>query len=59
MENNSIRDKIITESIGLFMDFGIRSVTMDDIAKHLGMSKNTIYQHLKDEEEIMIMSTAA
>jgi AcrR family transcriptional regulator len=57
MENDLIRKKIISESIQLFMEFGIRSVTMDDIARHLGMSKKTIYQHFKDKEEIILVST--
>jgi AcrR family transcriptional regulator len=39
------------------MEYGIRSVTMDDIARHLGMSKKTIYQHFKDKEEIILVST--
>jgi AcrR family transcriptional regulator len=57
MEKDLVRDKIILESIELFMNYGIRSVTMDDIAKHLGMSKKTIYRHFKDKEEIILQST--
>jgi len=57
MEKDNVRDKIIFESIELFMNYGIRSVTMDDIAKHLGISKKTIYQHFKDKEEIILCST--
>ena len=58
MGNNSVKEKIISESIDLFMNYGVRSVTMDEIAKHLGISKKTIYQHFKDKEEIIIQSTA-
>ena len=57
MENDLIKKKIISESVVLFMEYGIRSVTMDDIARHLGMSKKTIYQHFKDKEEIILVST--
>jgi AcrR family transcriptional regulator len=57
MENDLIRKKIISESVVLFMEYGIRSVTMDDIARHLGISKKTIYQHFKDKEEIILVST--
>jgi len=57
MEVNSIKDKIISESIELFLKYGVKSVTMDDIAKHLGMSKKTIYQHFKDKEEMIIQAT--
>ena len=58
MEKDLVKKKIITESVELFMKFGVRSVTMDDIAKHLGISKKTIYQHFKDKEEIILLSTS-
>ena len=35
------------------MQFGIRSVSMDDIATNLGMSKKTIYQYFKDKDELV------
>jgi AcrR family transcriptional regulator len=57
MSRDLTKEKIISESINLFMTYGLRSVTMDDIAKHLGMSKKTIYQHFKDKEEIIIQAT--
>ena len=37
-------DKIAEKASELFLKYGIRSVTMDDIAAHLGMSKKTIYR---------------
>ncbi len=37
----------------LFMRYGIKSVTMDDIAKHLGMSKKTIYQHVSHKKDLL------
>ena len=57
MSKDLIKEKIIAESIDLFMTYGLKSVTMDDIAKHLGMSKKTIYQHFKDKEDIIIQAT--
>ena len=57
MELEPIKEKIIRESIMLFMNYGVRSVTMDDIAKHLGISKKTIYIHFKDKEEIILQAT--
>lgn len=35
------------------MQFGIRSVSMDDIANHLGMSKKTLYQYFADKDELV------
>jgi TetR/AcrR family transcriptional regulator, cholesterol catabolism regulator len=37
----------------LFMRYGIRSVSMDDIAGGLGMSKKTIYQFFADKDELV------
>ena len=50
---DTTNDFILTEAEKLFMKFGMRSVTMDDIAKHLGMSKKTIYQHFSDKDELV------
>jgi len=47
-------DRIIQGGEELFLTAGIKSVTMDDIAKHLGMSKKTIYQFFKDKNELVI-----
>jgi len=37
----------------LFMQYGLRSVSMDDIAGQLGMSKKTIYQFFSDKDELV------
>jgi len=44
---------IISEAEKLFMKYGIRSVTMDDIAKSLGISKKTIYLNFRDKNELV------
>ncbi|WP_395627215.1 TetR/AcrR family transcriptional regulator [Daejeonella sp.] len=48
-----VREYIIAESDKLFCQYGFKSVTMDDIAKHLGMSKKTIYAHFADKNELV------
>ncbi|WP_017258543.1 TetR/AcrR family transcriptional regulator [Pedobacter arcticus] len=45
---------ILDEAEKLFMKFGMRSVTMDDIAKHLSISKKTIYANFKDKNELVL-----
>jgi AcrR family transcriptional regulator len=35
------------------MRYGIRSVSMDDIALQLGMSKKTLYQYVADKDELV------
>lgn len=51
MKDCSKELNLITE---LFTQFGVKSLTMDDIARHLGMSKKTIYQHVKDKKELVL-----
>ncbi len=48
-----IRDRIIEQSIQSFMKYGIRHVTMDDIANNLGISKRTLYEVFKDKNELL------
>lgn len=47
------KDRILVKSHEQFNRFGIRSVSMDDIAAALGMSKKTLYQHFADKEELV------
>lgn len=35
------------------MRYGIRSITMDEIARHLAISKKTLYQYFADKDEIV------
>jgi AcrR family transcriptional regulator len=46
-------DRILSESLRLFKKNGIRSVSMDDISKELGMSKKTIYQYFANKTELV------
>src|ERR1700750_2321494 len=47
------KERILLKSVELFMRYGIRSVSMDDIANHLGMSKKTLYQYYADKDELV------
>ncbi|MBI9067656.1 MAG: TetR/AcrR family transcriptional regulator [Salinivirgaceae bacterium] len=44
---------IIEKSAKLFKIFGIKSNTMDDIAREIGISKKTLYQHVADKKELI------
>lgn len=48
-----MKERILAEAERLFWKYGVRSVTMEDIAKELGISKKTIYQHFNDKEQIL------
>lgn len=47
------KERIQEKARELFMSYGIRSVSMDDIASNLGMSKKTIYQSFADKDELV------
>jgi AcrR family transcriptional regulator len=48
-----IQERILHKSHELFMRYGIRSVSMDEIAAHLGISKKTIYQFYEDKDALV------
>ncbi len=47
------RSKIIGKAAALFVESGIKGITMDELAEHLGMSKRTIYEHFADKKELV------
>lgn len=53
MEEADIKSKILKGAESLFMKYGVRSISMDDIARHLSVSKKTLYQHFEDKEDIV------
>lgn len=53
MEELDIKDKILKGAEELFMRYGVRSISMDDIARHLSVSKKTLYQHFADKEDLV------
>lgn len=50
------RETILETANRLFLQYGIRSITMDDIAKELSISKKTIYQYFSDKDEVVELS---
>ena len=59
MEDQDIKDKILKGSEELFMKYGVRSISMDDVARHLSISKKTIYHHFVDKDEIVMKVSQA
>lgn len=55
MEELDNKDKILKGAEDLFMKYGIRSISMDDIARHVGVSKKTLYQYFADKEDLVMM----
>ncbi len=48
-----VLDKIINTSERLFMNFGLKSISMDDIAAEIGISKKTIYKHFSTKDRLI------
>ena len=49
-----VKKRIIEEASDLFLQAGVKSTTMDDLARHMGISKRTIYENFKDKETLLI-----
>jgi len=49
----SPRTIIISKCNELFLRYGVKNLTMDDIARELGMSKKTIYQYVTNKSDLV------
>lgn len=47
------KEKILKKSEELFLRYGLKSVTMDDLASQLGMSKKTLYQFVENKGDLI------
>ena len=54
MADLTTKERIKLTAHDLVMKYGIRSVSMDDIATALGMSKKTIYLYYADKDELVL-----
>jgi TetR/AcrR family transcriptional regulator, cholesterol catabolism regulator len=48
-----VKDRILIKAADLFCRYGIRTITMDEIASQLGISKKTIYQFFTDKDDMV------
>jgi AcrR family transcriptional regulator len=56
MPMEDIKNRIISGAESLFLAYGVKSITMDEVAKNLGVSKKTIYQHVSDKDELVTLA---
>jgi AcrR family transcriptional regulator len=49
--------EILAQAGEMFMAYGFKSVTMDDIAMKMGISKKTIYTHFKNKTKLIEAAT--
>jgi len=52
-ENFSVRQRIVGAARAHFFSHGFRSVTMDDLAEELGISKKTLYAHFPGKFDLL------
>ncbi|MEQ8547684.1 MAG: TetR/AcrR family transcriptional regulator [Cyclobacteriaceae bacterium] len=48
-----MKQKIVEGAEKLFMQYGVRSVSMDDVAREVSMSKKTLYQHFSNKDALV------
>ncbi|QMU66773.1 MAG: TetR family transcriptional regulator [Flavobacteriaceae bacterium] len=54
-----MREEILHKAGEMFLNLGFKSVTMDDIAAELGVSKKTIYKYFENKLKLVEDSTVA
>ena len=52
-----MKEKIVQKATELFINLGFKSVTMDDIASEMGISKKTIYAHFDNKTDLIKETT--
>ena len=52
-ENVKQKRELIAAISDLFLRFGLRSTSMDDIANHLKISKKTLYQQFANKDDVV------
>ncbi|KIX21086.1 TetR family transcriptional regulator [Flavobacterium sp. 316] len=52
-----MKEQILSKATEMFVTLGFKSVTMDDIAAELGISKKTIYLHFSTKPELVKHAT--
>lgn len=48
-----MKEKILEKALDLFLNLGFKSVTMDDLANEMGISKKTIYTHFNNKTQLV------
>ena len=48
-----MKEKILEKATDMFLNLGFKSVTMDDLANEMGISKKTIYTHFENKTKLV------
>lgn len=52
-ENDAKYDSIIKSAFKLFSENGIRSISMDDLCRSMGISKKTLYKYVENKADLL------
>ena len=52
-EFNRAREELLENISELFLKYGLRSTSMDDICSHLKISKKTLYQYFSNKDDLV------
>jgi AcrR family transcriptional regulator len=58
-QDKNMKNKIMQRAAASFMKYGFRSVSMDDIARDMGISKKTLYQYFENKEDLILQTVNA
>ncbi len=53
MQRQLLKEKVLAKANKLFMQIGIKTITMDDVARELSISKKTLYQHFDNKADLI------
>jgi len=53
LKEMKVQEQILKGTEELFFRYGIKGITMDDIAKHMGMSKRTLYENYPTKDDLV------
>jgi len=49
-----LNDRILTKAENLFFKYGLKSISMDDLSRELGISKKTLYQSVANKKDLIL-----
>lgn len=53
----AFRVELAREAVDLFVDHGFDGITVDELAKHLGISRATFFRYFGSKEDVVVVST--
>ena len=52
-EYGQTQDRIISAALDLFLEFGIKKTSLEDVAARCGLTRATVYRYYRDKRELV------